>query len=84
MKPSDWLLVKFAPVTPGSAVTASRDAATGRCYFTTADEPGAVYDWIGELKPEFAQRIANQLATQLSRVAVNNTEWLRRQEGPSE
>ena len=80
IKPSEWLLAKFAPAVTGGAVTASRDGAAGICYFATSDGPGTIYDWIGELKPEFAQRIANQFATLMSRVAVNNSEWLRRQE----
>ncbi len=84
MKPSQWFLAKFAPITAGSAVTASQDGETDKYCFTASDEPGTCYDWMGELKPEFAQRIASRLASQLSRVAVNNTEWLRRQEGLSD
>jgi len=42
------------------------------------------YRWRGELKAEYAQRIAQTLATALSRVAVDESEWLRRmaEKGP--
>jgi len=46
--------------------------------FTAAD--GTEYEWLGELKTEFAQRVAHRFAASLSRVAVNNSEWLRRLE----
>lgn len=36
------------------------------------------YRWRGELKAEFAQRIAQNYATKQSRVAVDESEWLRR------
>ena len=36
------------------------------------------YTWQGELKAEYAQRIAQTFSTTLSRVAVDESEWLRR------
>ncbi len=78
MKPAEWQLLTFSPSEAGRAVTAMKDTSTGTFCFKGPKK--AVYDWVGELKPEFAQRIANRLAAQMSRVAVNNTEWLRRQE----
>lgn len=82
MTPSQWQLTVFSPSTDNGPVIASREEKTDMFLFRAANR--AVYEWVGELKPEFAQRIANRLATELSRVAVNNTEWLRRQEGLSE
>jgi hypothetical protein len=35
-------------------------------------------EWIGELKSDFAQSIANQFASNLSRVGMDHSEWLRR------
>jgi hypothetical protein len=35
------------------------------------------YKWLGELKPEHAQRIANEFAANLSRVGLDESEWLR-------
>ena len=37
--------------------------------------------WQGELKAEFAQRIAQTFTANLSRVAVDESEWLRRMAG---
>jgi len=36
------------------------------------------FRFICELKPEYAQRLSNSFAANISRVATNNTEWLRR------
>lgn len=36
------------------------------------------YQWIAELRFEHAQRVSNRLATELSRVGVNESQWLRR------
>jgi Response receiver domain len=36
------------------------------------------YRWIAELKRDHAQRIANNFASNLSRVGLNESEWLRR------
>ncbi|VFQ46897.1 response regulator receiver domain [Desulfoluna butyratoxydans] len=36
------------------------------------------FKFICELKPEYAQRLSNAFATEISRVATNNSEWLRR------
>jgi hypothetical protein len=82
MHPSQWQLKVFAPSVANGPVAASREDGAGIFCFKASNR--AVYEWVGELKPEFAQRIANLLAAQLSRVAVNNTEWLRRQENMSD
>ncbi|HXI24490.1 MAG TPA: hypothetical protein VNG71_11555, partial [Pyrinomonadaceae bacterium] len=39
---------------------------------------GALYRWIGELKFDQTQSIVNNYAGQLSRVGVDESEWLRR------
>jgi hypothetical protein len=36
------------------------------------------YFWVGELKFAHAQRIINQFASQISRVGLDESEWLRR------
>ena len=71
-----WRLVNFSPKTETGAVTADKDEAG--FYFT--DTSNTRFDWLGELKAEFAQRVANDLAAGLSSIAVNNSEWLRRAE----
>jgi hypothetical protein len=35
------------------------------------------FQWVAELRPEHAQRIANLLAGKISRVGLNESEWLR-------
>jgi hypothetical protein len=45
-------------------------------YFTAMNETR--YRWLGELKFEHAQRIVNKYAAELSRVGLNESEWLRR------
>jgi hypothetical protein len=77
MSPSQWSLVEFAPRNGVGAVVAEQYAEK-RFQFTAADK--AQYEWLGELKSEFAQRIAHRFASGLSRVAVDNSEWLRRME----
>jgi len=74
---SEWSLVRFAPEKVDGPVTAKKDN-DGAFFFAATD--GTQYRWLGELKAEFAQRIAHHFASKLSRVAVDNSEWLRRQE----
>lgn len=49
---------------------------TGDGEYTDTD--GKKHQWIAELRFEHAQRISNRLATELSRVGVNESQWLRR------
>ena len=44
--------------------------------FKTID--GLVFRWISELKNEHSQRIANNFAANISRVGLDESEWLRR------
>ncbi len=74
---SQWLLVRFSPRRDGEPIIAEQDK-TGDFFFTDSD--GTQFEWLGELKAEFAQRIAHHFASGLSRVAINNSEWLRRLE----
>lgn len=41
------------------------------------DSSGKCFEYLGELKNDFAQGIANNFASQVSRVATNHSEWLR-------
>ena len=76
MEATQWSLVNFIPnQEKGSVVAKGSDS---RFYFT--DEDNVRFDWLGELKAEFAQRVAQHFATELSRVPINNSEWLRREE----
>ena len=72
MEMNQWSLVKFQPNQYTQSVVAEHDS-TG-FYFT--DTASVRFDWLGELKMEFAQRIAHEFTSGLSRVAVTDSEWL--------
>ena len=52
-----------------------RGEEIAKWYFI--DTFGMRFDYLGELKNDFAQGIANNFASQMSRVATNHSEWLR-------
>ena len=72
-----WVLRQFAPSGNAEGVRAERDGE--RFVFT--DVKGARLEFLGELRLEFAQRVAQQFSEKLARIPVNNSEWLRREEG---
>ena len=71
-----WVTCQFKPSRENGAITATRREPNGCFEFT--DTSGKRYKWRGELKFEYAQRIAQTFGTTLSRVAVDESEWLRR------
>ena len=73
--PSDWLLATFSPDPHRGRVVAQEDEE-GRLFFSCLD--GRRFEWIGELRQEYAQRVVQHWSSELSRVAVDNSEWLRR------
>lgn len=75
--PSKWLLPRFTPDDSKECVVAEK-AADGQFFFTCTD--GMRFKWLGDLKADFAQRVAQHFASGLSRVATDNSEWLRRRE----
>ena len=75
--PSQWSLPTFAPDDSKECVVAEK-GADGQFFFTCTE--GKRFKWIGELKADFAQRVAQHFASGLSRVATDNSEWLRRRE----
>ncbi len=74
--PGGWVLRRFEPSAGSSAVTAAKRQPDGGFEFT--DIKDNRYKWRGELKAEYAQRIAQTFGGTLSRVAVDESEWLRR------
>lgn len=46
--------------------------------FVFVDEALTEYTWVADLKPEYAQRIVQELASDFSRVGLTESEWLRR------
>jgi len=76
LDPAGWILRQFKPSEANRTVTATERESGSEFEFTdTCDQR---YKWRGELKAEYAQRIAQTFAATLSRVAVNESEWLRR------
>ena len=76
LKPSGWILRRFRPSEEFGPVTATRREEEGDFVFTDTCE--LQYEWRGELKAEYAQRVAQTFAENMSRVAVDESEWLRR------
>ncbi len=74
--PKDLELISFE-VGPEGFVVASRER--GHYYFRA--EERVRYRWVGELKPDFAQRVASQIGHQFARVGVDEPEILRRKRG---
>ena len=73
---ASWIRRQFKPSAINGPVTATQKKSGGGFEFT--DTCGKRYTWRGELKSEFAQRIAQNAAAPLARVAVDESEWLRR------
>lgn len=65
----------FEPLGESGTVETRVGSRTGRCF---VDCGGTEFEWLGELRQEFAQRIVQQYGGQLGRVAAEDTEWLRR------
>ena len=76
LDPAGWFCRQFKPSEGASAVTAIKEDTSG--LFVFKDMCNERYVWQGELKAEYAQRIAQTFTTPLSRVAVDESEWLRR------
>jgi hypothetical protein len=71
-------MVEFATRPDETTVVASRE---NRLYYfeSVGNLP---YEWLGELRFEQAQRVAQTFATKLSRVGLDESEWLRRMAPP--
>ena len=78
MNPAQWTIRRFEP-DPDRQCVLARPAGPAQ-EFTFKDADGNKYLWVGELKPEFAQSIAQLIADRVSRVPLNRSEWLRRSE----
>ena len=76
LDPASWVRRQFKPLEGSDVVTAAKREPDDSFEFT--DTCGKRYTWRGELKTEYAQRIVQTFAATLSRVAVDESEWLRR------
>lgn len=68
-------IIEFPPNSEGYEVIIASEES-GNYYFE--DAKGGKYKWIGELRGEQAMRLSNEFAAELSRVGLNESEWLRR------
>ena len=66
--------IKFKPSPKSETVLASSE--NDHYYFSSNWEEKFI--WLADLKDAHAQRVANNFATQLSRVGLDESEWLRR------
>ena len=66
--------IKFNPSAKSDSVIADKESLN---YFFTSTHNEKLF-WICDLKDLHAQRIANLYASQLSRVGLDESEWLRR------
>lgn len=73
-KPYDLKLITFAPRVQDKGMIKARNENSSYYFINTGRKK---YKWIGELRPEHAQRIANEFAANLSRVGLDESEWLR-------
>ena len=78
MNPSRWIIEDFLPDPEQECVLAVGGEPSQALTFK--DVSGGEYRWVGELKAEFAQSIAQSIAERMSRVPLNKSEWLRRSE----
>lgn len=82
LNPSQWCQADFIPDSDGQCVLAHGNGADRPFTFKDAprreDARHREYVWVGELKPEVAQSIAQAIAERMSRIPLNQSEWLRR------
>ena len=78
MNPSLWRIEDFLPNPEQERVLAVGGEPDQPFMFK--DVSGGEYQWVGELKAESAQSIAQSIAERMSRVPLNKSEWLRRSE----
>ncbi len=78
-KPSTWSMRDFKPH-PVNRCVLAHGTGCSNWAFAFRDVDDRKYRWVGELKPEFAQSIAQAIAGRMSRLPLNKSEWLRRAE----
>lgn len=73
--PFEVQMVRFAPTGARENQILAHGRRGGRFFKATGTR--ARYRWVADLKTAHAQRVANQYAYQLSRVALTESEWFR-------
>ncbi len=64
--------------TDGGEIRAKTVAVNQHIFEATADANALNLTWIGDLRTPFAMRLAHRVATELSRVGLDEFEWLRK------
>ena len=66
-------IIKFKPIGENAPVIAIKEKDS----FVFESSHNKKFTWVVELKEMHAQRIVNNYCAQLSRVGLNESEWLR-------
>ena len=74
IKFSDCRKIKF----PANPTSKDVKSLREKDHFFFQDISNNRFQFICELKPLYAQRLSNKFAANISRIATNNSEWLRR------
>jgi Response receiver domain len=74
VNPSGLRMYDFTPTLKGVVVAAEAD---GSHTFTSEGNPPATLVWLGQLKPEFAQKVATDLAHAFGRIGLDEHELMR-------
>jgi hypothetical protein len=76
-KPFEVRMIRFGPARKADRLVVARRAKDGR-FFKASAATRTTYRWVGDLKTEQSQRVAEEFAHKLSRVGLTESEWLRR------
>jgi Response receiver domain len=74
-KANNCVTESFSPDSKTHTVVARPKTTGGISTFTGTS--GLLYEWKGQMKPDHAQRAVEQFASNLSRVGLTESEWLR-------
>ena len=76
LKPHDFRKFHFQPTKRGQPIYAS--PVQGRWLFKSSSPDTSPLRWVAALKPDHAQRVANDFGHEITRVGLTESEWLRR------
>jgi len=76
IRPHDTQQILFKPKPGGKEIRAVM--VNSDWIFSSSEQGTAQFRWIADLKPAHAQRVVNEFASQISRVGLTESEWLRR------
>jgi hypothetical protein len=80
--PCEARMIRFAPTTSKEREVLARLVGTDRVFKVSGTKTR--YRWVADLKPDHAQRIANNYAHKISRVGLTESEWMRLMSGKSD